>query len=73
MEAPEWPLSQALLAAVAVLSDRPEQAQRAAKRLLELRPDFTATGRELIARGKLGSEVESLVAEGLERAGVELR
>ena len=72
MEAPEWPLSQAVLAAVAALTERPERARHAAERLLELRPDFATNGRGLIARGKLGVEVESLLVEGLARAGVEL-
>jgi hypothetical protein len=40
--------------------------------LLELRPTFAATGRDLIARGRLGQDVEAQLAEGLALAGVTL-
>jgi TolB-like protein len=67
-----WPLSQAVLAATAALAGRPNQAHQAAERLLELRPTFAATGRDLIARGRLGEDVEQQIATGLLLAGVEL-
>lgn len=68
----DWPLSQAILAASAALAGRPEQARKAAERLLELRPEFAATGREFIARGRVGEDVEQQIASGLLLAGVEL-
>lgn len=72
MATPDWPLSQAMLAAVAALTNHEQEAHRAARRLLELRPDFAATGRELVARGRLGPETEAALVEGLARAGVVL-
>jgi TolB-like protein len=73
METPEWPLSQAALAAVAALTQRDDEARAAAHRLLELRPDFADRGRELIERGRLGAESEEALVRGLELAGIELR
>ena len=73
METPDWPLSQAMLAAVAALTQHPAEARTAARRLLELRPDFPVKGRELIARGRLGDETDSALFEGLALAGVDLR
>ncbi len=73
MATPEWPLSQAILAAVAARTGRDDVARRAAERLLELRPNFAANGRELLTRGRLGAEVEADVVDGLARAGVDLR
>jgi TolB-like protein len=69
----DWPLSQAILAASAALAGRPEQARKAAQRLLELEPEFAATGREFIARGRVGADVEQQLASGLLLAGVELQ
>jgi len=69
----DWPLSQAVLAAVAALVGDSERASAAAKRLLELRPTFPENGRALIARGRLGQEVEDLLAQGLALAGLQLR
>jgi hypothetical protein len=60
-----WPLSQAFLAATAALAGERERGREAAARLRELRPTFAATGRELIARGRLGKDVESELARGL--------
>jgi adenylate cyclase len=73
MVAPEWPLSQAVLAAVAARTGRHDVARRATERLLALRPNFSANGRELIKRGRLGAQVEAEVVDGLVRAGVYLR
>jgi len=73
MATPDWPLSQAVLAAVAARTGRADVAKRAAERLVELRPNFAANGRELIRRGRLGAEVEAEIMDGLARAGVELR
>jgi adenylate cyclase len=73
MAAPEWPLSQAVLAAVAARTGRADVAQRAVERLRELRPEFAANGRELIGRSRLGDEAEAEITDGLARAGVELR
>jgi adenylate cyclase len=73
MATPGWPLSQAMLAAIAARTGRAEVAQRAAKRLLTLRPNFAANGRDVIARGRLGGDVEAVLFDGLARAGVELR
>jgi len=72
MATPDWPLSQAMLAAVAALTDHEREARKAARRLLELQPDFATTGRELIARGRLGSEADAALSEGLALAGIEL-
>jgi adenylate cyclase len=68
----DWPFSQAVLAAAAALAGRPERAHQAAERLLELRPTFAATGRDLIARGRLGDDVEAQIESGLRLAGVAL-
>jgi hypothetical protein len=68
----EWPLSQAVLAAAAALDGKQERAEQAAKRLLELRPEFARTGRDLIARGRLGADIESELFRGLALAGVAL-
>ena len=73
MATPEWPLSQAILAAVAARTGRGEIANRAKQRLLELRPSFAANGRELLRRGRLGTQVEAEIVAGLARAGVDLR
>jgi tetratricopeptide (TPR) repeat protein len=73
MATPGWPLSQAVLAAVAARTGRADVAQRAVATLLELRPDFAAHGRELFARGRLGADVEAELCAGLARAGLELR
>lgn len=73
MATPEWPLSQAILAAVAARTGRGDIARRATERLLELRPNFAANGRELLRRGRLGAQVEAEVVDGLARAGVDLR
>jgi TolB-like protein len=73
MATPEWPLSQAILAAVAARAGRGDIARRASERLLELRPTFAADGRELLRRGRLGAQVEADVVDGLARAGVDLR
>jgi tetratricopeptide (TPR) repeat protein len=73
MATPEWPLSQAVLAAFAARTGRTDVAQRAVKRLRELRPEFAENGRELIGRSRLGAEVEAEVEDGLARAGVRLR
>jgi adenylate cyclase len=73
MATPEWPLGQAILAAIAARTRRDDVAQQAAERLLALRPDFAANGRELVRRGRLGPQVESEVLDGLARAGVHLR
>ena len=73
MEASRWPMSQAFMAANAALSGRPERASRALERLLELRPDFRERGRELIARGKFGSDVEAVLTAGLAAAGLVLQ
>jgi adenylate cyclase len=73
MATPGWPLSQAMLAAIAARTGRAEVAQRAAKRLLTLRPNFAANGRDVISRGRLGGDVEAVLFDGLARAGVELR
>jgi tetratricopeptide (TPR) repeat protein len=72
MATPEWPLSQAILAAVAARTGRGDIARRAAERLIELRPNFAANGRELLRRGRLGARVEAEVVDGLARAGVDL-
>jgi tetratricopeptide (TPR) repeat protein len=68
----DWPLSQAVLAAVAALAGDLGRAHKAAERLLELKPAFAATGRDLIARGRLGAHVESELFRGLALAGVAL-
>jgi TolB-like protein len=68
----DWPLSQAVLAAVAALAGDPERAREAEERLIELRPAFATTGRELIARGRLGADVESELFRGLALAGLDL-
>jgi TolB-like protein/Tfp pilus assembly protein PilF len=68
----DWPFSQAVLAAAAALAGRPERAHEAAERLLELRPEFAATGRDLLARARLGDDVESQIESGLQLAGVAL-
>jgi adenylate cyclase len=68
----DWPFGQAVLAAVAALAGQPEKAREAAKRLRDLQPAFAATGRDLIARGRLGHDVESQLAAGLALAGVPL-
>jgi adenylate cyclase len=68
----DWPLSQAFLAATAALAGHPERGRAAAERLLELRPAFAVTGRDLIARGRLGEEVEAELVRGLALAGVAL-
>jgi adenylate cyclase len=73
MATPEWPLSQAILAAVAALAGRQEVAHRAVERLLALRPNFAATGRELVHRGRLGAGFEAQFASGMELAGLPLR
>ena len=73
MEASRWPMSQAFMAANAALSGRHERASRALERLLELRPDFRERGRELIARGKFGADIEAVLAAGLEAAGLVLQ
>jgi adenylate cyclase len=73
MATPEWPLSQAILAAVAARTGRGDVARRAAERLLALRPSFAANGRELVRRGRLGPQVEAEVLDGLAQAGVYLR
>jgi adenylate cyclase len=73
MEASRWPMSQAFMAANAALSGRPERASRALERLLELRPDFRERGRELISRGKFGSDIEAVLTAGLEAAGLVLQ
>jgi hypothetical protein len=72
MATPDWPLSQAMLAATAALAGHEDRAHVAAERLLELRPSFATTGRSVIARGRLGPDVEALLAEGLALAGVTL-
>jgi TolB-like protein/Tfp pilus assembly protein PilF len=72
MAARDWPLSQAFLAATAALAGEPQRGREAAARLRELRPAFAATGRDLIARGRLGSDVESELARGLALAGMML-
>jgi hypothetical protein len=68
----DWPLSQAFLAATAALAGEGKRAHEAAARLRELRPGFTVTGRDLIARGRLGQEVESQLIRGLALAGLTL-
>jgi len=68
----DWPLSQAVLAAAAALAREPQHAREAAKRLLELEPEFATTGRELIGRGRLGEDVESELFHGLALAGISL-
>ena len=68
----DWPLSQAFLAATAALAGNTERGREAAARLRELKPTFAATGRDLIARGRLGKEVESQLARGLALAGMTL-
>jgi hypothetical protein len=73
MATPDWPLSQAVLAAVAALTGHDDRAHQAAKRLLELKPSFATTGRELIARGRLGADANAELARGLALAGLELR
>jgi adenylate cyclase len=73
MATPEWALSQAMLAAVAARTGHDEVARRATKRLLALRPNFAVNGRELIKHEHLGAETEAVVADGMARAGVELR
>jgi adenylate cyclase len=73
MATPEWPLSQAILASVAARTGRADIARRATERLLQLRPNFAANGRELLRRGRLGAEAEAEVVDGLVRAGVYLR
>lgn len=70
---PDWPLSQAVLAAVAALAGHNDRAREAAWRLLELRPEFATTGREQLARGRLGAEAEGALVAGLALAGVTLR
>ncbi|HVY66611.1 MAG TPA: hypothetical protein VHH11_17450 [Gammaproteobacteria bacterium] len=73
MAAPDWPLSQAVLAAVAARTGRDDVARRAVERLQRLRPEFAENGRELFRRGRLGADVEQQVVDGLARAGVVLR
>jgi hypothetical protein len=73
MAAPDWPLSQAVLAAFAARTGRADVARRAVERLRELRPGFAETGRELIGRSRLGAEAEAEISDGLARAGVQLR
>ena len=68
----DWPLSQAFLAATAALAGEPGRGREAAARLRELKPTFAATGRELIARGRLGKKVETELARGLALAGMAL-
>jgi adenylate cyclase len=68
----DWPLGQAVLAAAAALAGQPERAREAANRLRDLQPAFAATGRDLIARGRLGQDIESQLAAGLALAGVAL-
>jgi Tfp pilus assembly protein PilF len=68
----DWPLSQAFLAATAALAGKPDRSREAAARLRDLRPPFAATGRDLIARGRLGREVEAQLFRGLALAGVPL-
>ena len=67
-----WPLSQAFLAATAALAGHPERSGEAVARLRALQPTFAATGRELIARGRLGEEVNKELARGLALAGLPL-
>jgi TolB-like protein/Tfp pilus assembly protein PilF len=68
----DWPLSQAFLAATAALAGDANRGREAAARLRELEPTFAATGRDLIARGRLGKAVESQLFRGLALAGVTL-
>ena len=68
----DWPLSQAFLAATAALAGERGSGREAAARLRELKPTFAATGRELIARGRLGEKVETELARGLALAGIAL-
>jgi len=70
---PDWPMSQAVLAALAARTGRTDVARRARERLLVLRPNFAVNGRELIKHEHFGAETEAVLVDGLARAGVELR
>lgn len=72
IDMPRWFGDPLLAAATAALAGEQPFAEREAKRLLALYPDFPRVGRVLLERWAFDANVNSLVVSGLERAGIEL-
>ena len=72
VDAPEWFLTPLTVSASAALAGRDDLAQRERQRLLELKPDFASSGRELLGRWNADDALVAVLIEGLSRAGLEL-
>jgi adenylate cyclase len=72
VDAPNWFIAPMTVAACAELAGRHDIAQREAKRLLELEPDFVTKGPELLRRWRLNDELLQALLAGLRGAGLEV-
>lgn len=70
VDSPNWYIAPLLVAVSAGLADDTEAAQRAARRLLELYPDFEAAGRAEIDSWRFEESLVERVKLGLARAGI---
>ena len=69
-DAPEWFISALATAASAALAGRQDIAEREARRLLRLYPEFEETGRAQLAKWRPNEDLMTVLLDGIERAGV---
>jgi tetratricopeptide (TPR) repeat protein len=73
VDAENWAVAQAILAAAAAHAGRDEVARKAARRLLELYPAFEAEALRNFERWRFDAAFHEVLVGGLEAAGLELR
>jgi adenylate cyclase len=71
-DAPNWFVAPMTVAAAAALAGRNDIAQREAKRLLELYPDFERVGREQLGRWNMSTPLLTALLDGLRSAGLRI-
>jgi tetratricopeptide (TPR) repeat protein len=71
-DAPDWYITSMTVAAAAALAGRSDIAEREAKHLLELYPDFERTGREQLGKWGMDATLLTRLLDGLRLAGLNL-
>ena len=73
IEGQQWFMAPLLVAVSAASAGSSDIAAREVQRLLELKPDFAATGRELLTRWNMDPDLLATLIAGLKLAGLELQ